>query len=128
LNKEGLDGIGYLKAPGSDRMPALFYKKIWHIVGDIVREIKTLLEGGDMPSGWNETIVVLISKVQCPEKLKDLRPISLCMVVYKIISKVISNRLKFILADIISPNQSAVSFCPGDLLNVEEGPGILYSW
>lgn len=106
--KEALDGIGDLKAPGSDGMPALFYKQFWHIVGDdIIREVKAFLEGGDMPSGWNETVVVLIPKVQCPEKLKDLRPISLCTVVYKIISKVLSNRLKTILADIISPNQSA---------------------
>lgn len=64
---------------------------------DITREVRNLLNGGDMPSGWNETVVVLIPKVQVPEKLKDLRPISLCNVVYKIASKVLSNRLKIIL-------------------------------
>jgi hypothetical protein len=94
---------------------ATFYKKFWHIVGDhIVREVKAFLEGAEMSRGWNETTVVLIPKVQCPEKLKDLRPISLYTVVYKIISKVLSNRLKNILADIISPNQSA--FVPGRLI------------
>lgn len=60
-----------------------------------------------MPEGWNDTVVVLIPKVNNPERLKDLRPISLCNVVYKIASKVLSNRLKRILPDIISLNQSA---------------------
>ena len=52
-------------------------------------------------------MVVLIPKVSNPERLKDLRPISLCNVVYKIASKVLSNHLKFILPEIIALNQSA---------------------
>lgn len=81
---------------------------------DIIREVKNYLSGGAMPSGWNDTVVVLVPKVQNPEKLKDLRLISLCTAVYKIISKVLSNRLKGILSDIISPCQSA--FVPGILI------------
>jgi ribonuclease HI len=113
--RAALEGIGDLKAPGSDGMPSIFYKKYWDTVGpDIIREVKQFLQGGRMPTGWNDTVVVLIPKVPQPEKLKDLRPISLCNVVYKIASKVLSNRLKGILPDVISLNQSA--FVPGRLI------------
>ena len=106
---------GDLKAPGVDGMPALFYKQFWDIVGsDVTREVKNLLQGGEMQKGWNETIVALIPKVPNPEQLKDLRPISLCNVIYKMASKVLSNRLKIVLPEIIALNQSA--FVPGRMI------------
>ena len=107
--------MGELKAPGADGMPVLFYKKFWSMVGEKVKEeVLAVLNGEDMPEGWNETVIVLIPKISSPEKLKDLRPISLCNVVYKIISKVLANRLKQVLPEIISPSQSA--FVPGRLI------------
>lgn len=113
--KKALDGIGDLKASGSDDMPSLFYKQFWHVVGeDVIREVKSFVQGRAMPEGWNNTVVVLIPKVPQPEHIKDLRPISLCTVIYKVASKVLSNRLKVILPEIVSLNQSA--FVPGRLI------------
>jgi len=73
-----------------------------------------VLNGGQMPDGWNDTIISLIPKVDKPEKVTDIIPISLCNVIYKVVSKVMSNRLRQVLPDIITPNQSA--FVPGRLI------------
>jgi hypothetical protein len=113
--KAALDHIGDLKAPGPDGMPSLVYKRYWHIMGEkIVEEVLNVLRGGELPEGWNDTYVVLIPKVKEPSRIKDLRPISLCNVLYKLVYKVLTNRLKIILLDIISDNQSA--FVPGRLI------------
>ena len=110
-----MDQIGDLKAPGPDGMPAIFYKKCWHIVGErVIKEVLQVLNGGEMPAGWNDTNIILIPKVKNPTELKDFRPISLCNVIYKIISKILANRLKKILPDVISSTQSA--FVPGRLI------------
>jgi hypothetical protein len=104
-----------LKAPGADGIMAVFYKRFWGLIGNRVKgEVLGVLNGAVMPPGWNETIIVLIPKVDKPEKLKELRPISLCTILYKLISKVIANQLKVVLPEVISRSQSA--FVPRRLI------------
>ena len=57
-----------------------------------------------MPDGVNDTDIVLIPKVPHPKELRDFRPISLCNVAYKIVSKCMVNRLRPLLTDLISGN------------------------
>jgi hypothetical protein len=60
-----------------------------------------------MPEGVNDTAIVLIPKKTNPEVLKDFRPISLCNVIYKVVSKCLVNHLRGILHEVIRPTQSA---------------------
>lgn len=53
--------------------------------------------------GWNDTVIVLIPKVDAPETISQYKPISLRNVLYKVISKMIVFRLKACLDEIISP-------------------------
>ncbi|XP_057419187.1 uncharacterized protein LOC130713437 [Lotus japonicus] len=103
------------KAPGIDGLPALFYQKFWHIVGDdVVNFCLQVLSGQMSPGMINQTLIVLIPKVKKPLHANQFRPISLCNVLFKIITKVIANRLKLVLPDIICGPQSA--FVPGRLI------------
>ena len=66
--RQALDNIGDLKATGPDGMSAIFYKKFWDIIGDqIVMEVLGVLNGGPVPSEWNETTIVLIPKLNNPQ-------------------------------------------------------------
>lgn len=73
-----------------------------------------ILNGGAMPAQLNHTNVVLIPKVTEPMNMVNFRPISLCNVIYKLVTKVITNRLKNLLLNIISETQSV--FTPGRLI------------
>ena len=82
---------------------------------DIIRAIKIFFDTGIMPEGVNDTVIVLIPKVKNPQAIKDFRPISLCNVIYKVISKCLVNRLRPHLDGMVSPTQSA--FIPGRLIS-----------
>ncbi|XP_048494767.1 uncharacterized protein LOC125494918 [Beta vulgaris subsp. vulgaris] len=100
------------KAPGPDGMHALFYQRFWHIVGDDVTSfVCSILHGSLSPRCVNHTNLALIPKVKSPSMPAEFRPIALCNVIYKLVSKAIVMRLKDFLPAIVTENQSA--FVPG---------------
>ena len=113
--KKALFKMNLSKAPGPDGMTTLFYQKFWHIVRlDLVSTIKSFFSTGVLDPKLNQTNICLIPKIGRPREMTGFRPISLCNVGYKIISKVLSNRLRMILPKIISETQSA--FVAGRLI------------
>ena len=99
-----------LKAQGPDGMLPLFYQMYWTNVGmDVSQVVLSCLNSRSILKSINHTFITLIPKVQNLERVSDFRPISLCNVIYKIVSKVISNRLKPLLDSIVYETQSA--FC-----------------
>ncbi|OMO67823.1 reverse transcriptase [Corchorus capsularis] len=106
--KEAIFQMNPCKAPGPDGMNPCFFQTYWHIVGrDIVKMALGFLNDGDPLPAINHTNIVLIPKLANPSSVRDYRPISLCNVMMKIITKALTNRLKLILPDIISDTQSA---------------------
>jgi hypothetical protein len=105
-----------LKAPRPNGFPDQFLQKHWDLSGvDVTRVVLQILRGEDSPEGINKTFIVLIPKVASLEELGQFRQIGLCNVIYKIASKVLANRCKVILPEIISEEQLA--FVPGRLIN-----------
>ena len=93
----------------------VFFKRFWNLLGDdLVAEVLEAVNRCKVPDSWNDTTIVLIPKVNNPTLVSQFRPISLCNVVYKVISKMLANRLRAILPEIISDHQSA--FIPGRLI------------
>ena len=93
--KVALFQMGPTKAPGP-------------VVGDtVVLAVLDFLNNGNMLPEINHTNIVLIPKIRNPVKMSNFRLISLCNVIYKIISEVLANILKYVLPQIISPTQGA---------------------
>ncbi|XP_050222138.1 uncharacterized protein LOC126672232 [Mercurialis annua] len=96
------------KAPGIDGLHASFYQSHWSIVGQkLVSFIKDIFSGSPIPPEANKTLITLIPKNDYPESLKQYRPISLCNVSFKIITKLIARRLQQIMPVIIGPEQTS---------------------
>lgn len=100
--KTALFDMGPLKAPGPDGFHACFYQKAWQVVGNsIYKQFNAFTETGTLEEGMNDTLIALIPKNNYPTNASHFRPISLCNVIYKIITKALTNKLKPILKDFI---------------------------
>lgn len=103
--------MGNFKAPGSDGLQAIFYKSQWSIVGPAVCSlIKAIFKDPRKVKEINDTMITLVPKVEPVTSIKEMRPISLCNVTYKAVTKILSQRLRVVLDKLISPVQC--SFVP----------------
>ncbi|CAA7013480.1 unnamed protein product [Microthlaspi erraticum] len=103
------------KAPGPDGFTMEFFTSSWELVGnDLVAAVKTFFTDSVMLRQVNSTVISLIPKVPGADTLSSFRPISLCNTVYKVISRILSSRLKILTPEVVQRNQ--VGFVNGRLL------------
>ena len=114
--KEAAFSLGGSKAPGPDGFSGKFYHSAWQEIGTSVYSLVVDFFAGKYPlHELNKTNITLIPKVPKPEYVTQFRPIGLCNFAYKIISKIIANRMKPYLDNCTSPSQSA--FVPGRVIH-----------
>lgn len=112
--EKAVRAMGSFKAPGPDGFQPVFYQRCWETVGaSVIRFVLLFFETGKLPENTNDALVVLIPKVTKPEYITQFRPISLCNVLFKTITKAMVGRLKSIMPKLIGLAQS--SFIPGRL-------------
>ncbi|KAJ9539578.1 hypothetical protein OSB04_026084 [Centaurea solstitialis] len=105
---EAIKGCGSNKSPGPDGFTFGFVKRFWSLIkGDVLKALHWFWDKEDISAGCNAAFITLIPKVKCPEDLGDFRPISLIGVFYKIVAKVLAERLKKVIDKLISPTQTA---------------------
>ena len=96
------------KAPGPDGFSMEFFKQCWDIINvDLVAAIQNFHEKCFFEKSLNATFIALIPKKVGAEELKDFRPISLIGGVYKIITKLLAERLKKVIQGIVDRQQMA---------------------
>ena len=96
------------KAPGPDGYDALFFQKNWRVIGtEVTTSIQSFFNSGKPLKAVDHTFVTLVPETSSASSLSDFRPISCCNVLYKIITNLLSNRLKAVIDDLNSYNQSA---------------------
>jgi len=96
------------KSPGPDGFNFNFIKKSWEVIKEeVMGAMAAFYASGYIPKGCNASFIALVPKVRDPVTLEQYRPISLVGAMYKIISKVLAERLKKVLPSIIDESQSA---------------------
>ncbi|GJU15763.1 RNA-directed DNA polymerase, eukaryota, reverse transcriptase zinc-binding domain protein [Tanacetum coccineum] len=120
--KEAVWACGSDKAPGPDGFTFSFLKRFWDILqDDVYGYIDEFFHSSNIPIGCNSSFITLIPKIANPVDIKDYRSITLIGLKYKILSKLLANRLAKVLDSIISFEQTA--FIKGR--QILDGPMIL---
>jgi len=105
--KEAVWDCDSFKSPGPDGINFGFIKDFWIDMKDeIMRFVSEFHRNGKLSKGINTTFISLIPKVDSPQKLNDFRPISLVGSLYKILAKLLVNRLRGVMGSVVSDSQS----------------------
>ncbi|GKB29200.1 RNA-directed DNA polymerase, eukaryota [Tanacetum coccineum] len=106
--KRAVWDCGIDKSPGPDGVTFGFIRRYWSLIEkDVVAAVQHFFTSGNFPKGCNASFIALIPKIPDAKLVKDFRPISLIGSLYKIIAKILANRLVGVLGDLVSEVQSA---------------------
>lgn len=109
--RQALFGMVLWKSLRQDGFSARFYQKSWSKVGkDVCNFIRSLWENSKDIREVNYTDLCLIPKVNSPQNVSQFRHIALCSVIYKILSKIVVNRLKSSMTQIATLFQTRDSY------------------
>jgi hypothetical protein len=93
-------------APGPDGFGAIFFQTFWEIVQtDVVNAVTQFFQTGWILPNFNVNTMVLIPKIPNADVVEQFRPIAMANFKFKIISKILADRLAPIMPSIISPEQ-----------------------
>lgn len=97
------------KAPVPDGLHAAFFQKCWtHVKDSLTEAIRLIFSNFRMNENWKSFLICLVPKTPRPDSIKLFRPISLGNTCYKLLTQIISNRIKVFLDDLINPMQAAL--------------------
>ncbi|XP_068503760.1 uncharacterized protein [Phaseolus vulgaris] len=106
--KEAICDCDSHKSPGPDGVTFSFIKNNWCLLEkDMLGAVKNFHREGKIPKGCNASVLTLIRKSENPQSLEEYKPISLVSCLYKILTKVLSNRIKKVIKKVIDGSQSA---------------------
>ncbi|CAI5948972.1 unnamed protein product [Closterium sp. NIES-65] len=110
--KEALDGMAKGKSPGADGIPKEFFSQHWDSLGgDVLGFAKRFEETAVLPPAALEAVTVLLHKKGAKDQVQNYRPITLLNSTYKLVARVLANRMRKVLHKVISEEQ--YGFLPG---------------
>ncbi|WMV09007.1 hypothetical protein MTR67_002392 [Solanum verrucosum] len=105
---EGIKLCGMEKAPVPDGFPMSFYLAFWELIKeDILKTLQYFYEYQKFEKSLNATFIALIPKKVGASELQDFRPISLIGGIYKIVAKILAERLKKVVNNLVNKHQMA---------------------
>lgn len=100
------------KAPRPDGMPAAFYQQYWSIINSsLFSWVCSVFARTSSVNQVNQTYISLIPKIPHPTYITQFKPIGLCNVNYKVVTKILVHHIQSMLGDLVGEAQA--SFVPG---------------
>ncbi|WMV41100.1 hypothetical protein MTR67_034485 [Solanum verrucosum] len=101
---DALRGMTKDKTPIIDGYPMEFFVKHWEIVKeDVAGDVMEFINTGKLHKEVSSTTITLVPKVTTPNKINDYRLIACCLTIYKLITKVLTNRIKLVIGTLVNP-------------------------
>ncbi|CAI7853679.1 unnamed protein product [Closterium sp. NIES-54] len=104
------------KAPGKDGLPRELFEMHWDVLGKhFIKPVESFAASASLPTSTKDAVTILLHKKGGRDQLENYRPITLLSFTYKVLARVVADRMKKVLHEVISPEQ--YGFLPGRRLS-----------